>query len=82
MPPDTMGGMDGDFEIAECDDAPEWLKYAAKATDNCLGRMRRARNKTVPEATEQDVEDARFARDLIRYIIKRASWRVGDGHSQ
>lgn len=78
MPPDTMGGMDGDFEIADYDDAPEWLKQTATATDNCLGRLKRARNKIVPEATEQDVEDARFARDLIRYILKRASWRVGE----
>lgn len=72
--------MDSDFDIADYDDAPQWLKDTAGSTENLLGRMRRARNKGL--ATDQDVEDARFARDLIRYICKRTSWRQADGDNQ
>lgn len=72
--------MDSDFDLSDYADAPQWLKDTAGSTENLLGRMRRARNKGL--ATEQDVEDARRARDLVRYICKRASWRHSDGHNQ
>lgn len=54
-------------------DAPEQLNQSSHFCSELLKKLRRLKNRGF--ATDEDLEDARIARDAIWRILNRANWR-------